>query len=587
MPYTAAQLTQFYVRVNQGQAPDTATANQLASVAQQNMSGTLSDALALQFVLNSGQARATTDVATSTYAFFTGSIPTQAGVDYLINNPGSGFNTSYYNGTGAGASATSPGPGGFNLENRYFNSAINLGANPVGAGFSTFQSTYGSLTLQQTVATAYEAIVGQATVGQANATAAISAISASIPYFQAVASQRAPQLNQDLAAKAIIVGYIIEEAIKADVGAYAKAIDQLNGSLAVGDAAYGVNLLQNYGPNGAEYGLGAGFNTFNGAAPLASGQTYSPPIAGQTAVSTTGVASGGFATVNLGANATIVFSGDIATNNGQLFANVAGAAAGANDSLNLSYRNQTISTVSSVVADGVEGIAVNAQRTGTAPANSTLTLDLSDAALKTLTITGNETVIFTAATYPVLVNGQFAAQPGALTSVSAQTATAAAVIDVIATGGTAAVPVIVRGSAQADTISFANSTNVAGGGGNDTFKVQAASSLAAISSVTDEHAGNIFAFQSTAGLPTAVTGFTATAIATPPGGQLQDFLNAAANKAVGAVSYFALGGDTYLVQDNSPGAATFQAGIDEVVKLVGIHDLSGSTVSGGALVTGG
>lgn len=266
MPYTQQQLIQFFTAVNQT-APDQATQLSFLGIAQQNANGGLSDAQALDRAIDGLQSLNTTDVAVATYAFFaTGTAANpylgQPGLAFLINNPGTGFNTSFYNGTGTpngqAASATNIGAGGFNTENRYFNAAINLAANPAGQGFTSFQASYGGLTLAQTVSVAYEQIVGTSTVGAAAAAAGIAAITASIPYFQQVASQRASTFNQDLATKAIIIGYIIEEAQKADVGTLNGSVDQFKASLAAGNAIFGTNILTTYSPGGAGFGTGVG-----------------------------------------------------------------------------------------------------------------------------------------------------------------------------------------------------------------------------------------------------------------------------------------------------------------------------------------
>ena len=53
------------------------------------------------------------------------------------------------------------------------------------------------------------------------------------------------------------------------------------------------------------------------------------------------------------------------------------------------------------------------------------------------------------------------------------------------------------------------------------------------------------------------------------------------------VSYFQAGGDTYLFEHVGTGS-TYQAGTDEVIRLIGTHNLSGSTLNAqGALVLGG
>jgi hypothetical protein len=122
---------------------------------------------------------------------------------------------------------------------------------------------------------AYETIIGQSNVTPANYQAAVAAITQAIPYFTTVALRQAGTLDgagttagQNIALKATIVGYILEEGLKADVGTYAAAIDQFNASTAAGNnldpaTGAGVNVLQVYAPGGAGYGTGVGASSSN------------------------------------------------------------------------------------------------------------------------------------------------------------------------------------------------------------------------------------------------------------------------------------------------------------------------------------
>lgn len=567
MPYTAAQLTQYYMTVNRGATPDATTATAITAAANSDAVGSISDSQALQIAIATPQTRATSDVAELTYAFFTGSTPSSAGVDYLVTNPGSGYNTSYYN--GASGTAAAPSAGGFNTENRYYNAAINLAAGPSSAGNGAFVSTYGALTLQQTITTAYNTIIGQGAATTTAGAAGVASIASSLSYFQTVAAQRAVGVSADIATKAIIVAYILEEAVKADIGVYAKALDQFNAAIAVGGAIYGSNLLTTYGAGGAN------FNPMFSA--IADGQTFAGPATANGAINTTGVAANGTGTITTGANPTISVSNDLATNSGQLVVNEANATLAANttDVLNLSYNGQTISAAPSVIAAGVESINVNASLGLTAAAGTTLSIDIQDQLLQTLIFSGNESVAYSAPQYAFLDGS---VNTGALKTVSAGNSTAAANLDV-SSAGAANATITLTGSSAADTLMFKSFATVSGGGGNDTFVVNAAASVAGLSSITDEHAGNIFAFAGA-----KVTSFNNVVSAAA---SVQAGVDAAANGAAGRASYFTFGGDTYVVLDNSP-ATTFQAGVDDVVRLVGIHTLTTSSINAqGALVSGG
>src|SRR5579884_2636466 len=231
MPFTAAQLTTDYENANLGITPSAAESLLIQAYAQEDANGALTDAQTLSATLALSADK--TDVALATYQYFTGSTPTMAGLAFLVHGGGNptDLSSSYY--------------ANFNQENRYYNFAINLAFGS--SSSASFASTYGSLTLAQTIQVAYENIVGSATVGAAHAAAAEAFFTNSIPFYQQVAAQRAGSFNQDLATKAIIIGSILNEAVKADTGVYAQSIDAFMTQLATtGAANAGVNLLTAY-----------------------------------------------------------------------------------------------------------------------------------------------------------------------------------------------------------------------------------------------------------------------------------------------------------------------------------------------------
>jgi hypothetical protein len=375
MPYTAAQLTAYYTAINLGQAPDAATAASFSQTATNNAAGIVADQAALAAALRNLQVRATTDVAVAIYQYFNGSAPSAAGLNFLVNTPGTGLNTSYYN--GATGTPAAPSAGGFNLENRYYNLAVSQAfQGPNATGFAT---TYGALTLQQTVATAYEQIVGAAVVGTPQANAAIAAIQGSIAFFQQVAAERATGFNQDLAAKAIIVGYILEESIKAGVGAYALAIDQHNAAIAAGNAVYNANILTTYAPGGPAYGTGVGGGVLpvTLAATSIAQQRLNLPAGIQ--VNITGTLSGG----------TILQLRD---------------ASGLADSISLIFSNGNVTGAPGVAGASLPQLSLG----GTAVAGTVETLNIQSAGALTSGTFGSENgITFNAATAPntVVIRG--------------------------------------------------------------------------------------------------------------------------------------------------------------------------------------
>ena len=180
--------------------------------------------------------RDTTTVAVTSYQFFTGNTPSSAGLDYLVSsaaNPND-LNDDYY--------------AAFSLENRYINFAVNLGI--LGEGALGFNVIYGSMTFAQAADAIYDKVIGkaQATAAGYDVTAALADIVDRQSYFEAVARERAPGLDQGLATKAGLVGYILAEAVKADVGVYAKSVENFYLDLTDGSGEYRINLVGVYGP---------------------------------------------------------------------------------------------------------------------------------------------------------------------------------------------------------------------------------------------------------------------------------------------------------------------------------------------------
>ncbi|MDI1365427.1 MAG: hypothetical protein PSX79_11260, partial [bacterium] len=235
MSYTATQLRTMYSAVHIGLAPDQATGAALDTVAGESLAGLRTDASAKAFVING--ADKDTAVAALSYEFYTGAAPSAAGMAYLVNSSANAtdLNDPYY--------------AGFNLENRYINFATNLGV--VGEGAAGFAGAYGSLTFSQAVDLAYEKIIGT-TYAQAaglNSAAARADITGREAYFTALANQNFASgsvAQRDLAAKAGVVGYILAEAMKADVGVYAAAMNSYSAALIDGTAVYGQDLLVAY-----------------------------------------------------------------------------------------------------------------------------------------------------------------------------------------------------------------------------------------------------------------------------------------------------------------------------------------------------
>jgi serralysin len=196
-------------------------------ISNQMAGGTMSQAQA--FVAIEQAAKTTTAVATLSYEFFTGKVPTEAGVDYLVSPTGpnaNNLNSTYYQ--------------SFNLENRYINFAVNLGKN--GEGQAAFAAKYGALSLVEATATAYQTIFG----GAPSDAKVHALIDSRVDYFAAYGGDGPAGIGT----KAAMVGWLLAEAVKADVGTYAKVGDAFMADLTDG-AAFAVDIVGVY--NHPEY----------------------------------------------------------------------------------------------------------------------------------------------------------------------------------------------------------------------------------------------------------------------------------------------------------------------------------------------
>ena len=184
--------------------------------------GTLTKAAAIGQIMQ--RADASTAVATLSYQFFTGSTPSGEGLDYLISPTGgnaNNLNSAYYQ--------------SFNLENRYINFAVNLGK--LGAGAQAFTAEYGNLSLFDATSRAYAKIYGSTPTD----TKVHALVDPRADYFAYYGQDGA----NGIGTKAAMVGWLLAEAVKADIGAYATSSTAYFTDLADG-AAYAVNMVGVY-----------------------------------------------------------------------------------------------------------------------------------------------------------------------------------------------------------------------------------------------------------------------------------------------------------------------------------------------------
>ncbi|MHB8762684.1 MAG: beta strand repeat-containing protein [Coriobacteriia bacterium] len=268
-------------------------------------------------------------------------------------------------------------------------------------------------------------------------------------------------------------------------------------------------------------------------------------------------------------------------NNGTLELTAAGAgvtvtmadATGTADVLNIVTKvNASDLAFGTISAAGVE--TVNITATDTTPVNTTTgaatiskaTMTLSDAAAKSVVITGNSDLALTAA-------------GASLTSVNASAFTgkltfSSAVNSATITGGTGADTLTATGSSQTliggegnDTLVAGTLATLTGGAGVDTFDMTAQlSNVNSYATITDIASGDV--------IETASTVFKASAVTLASTAVFQDYANEAIKTSANTdITWFQFGGNTYVVQNDSA-STSFVNGTDDIIKITGLVDLS-------------
>jgi len=167
-------------------------------------------------------AASTTSVATLAYEFFTGKVPTQVGVDFLISATGgnaNNLNSAYY--------------AKFDTVNRYINFAVNLGRD--GDGKASFAAGYGSLSLFDATKKAYAAIFG----GTPTDAKVHGLIDGRVDYLAYYGGDGATGIGT----KAAMVGFLLAAAATEDVGVMARSNDAWLTDLSDGSAPFAVDIL--------------------------------------------------------------------------------------------------------------------------------------------------------------------------------------------------------------------------------------------------------------------------------------------------------------------------------------------------------
>ncbi len=291
---------------------------------------------------------------------------------------------------------------------------------------------------------------------------------------------------------------------------------------------------------------------------------------------------------------------------------------GTSDKLNVTITGAAGINANTLTAANIETVAITTDDTAATPTNIQHTLTLAATSAPVVTVSGDAGLALTNASTTLtsvdasgITAGNFSFTTGIVTTaltikggagddtIDASAATGAVVIDGgnganaltgsatatnTITGGTGNDTIV--GGAGVDTIVTGDGVNsVSSGAGLDMITVGAGvdtivNTLNAngntYSSVTGMAAGDKIDFLAGGG----ANAFVTTGITLAPTAAFADFLEAATAGGADRVSWFQYSGDTYLVQDVSA-AATFTNGADQVVKLVGLVDLSTATIDGG------
>ena len=147
----------------------------------------------------------------------------------------------------------------------------------------------------------------------------------------------------------------------------------------------------------------------------------------------------------------------------------------------------------------------------------------------------------------------------------------------------------IDGGAGNDTlVGAAGADQFTGGAGSDTFTTAVPTSQFTYDTITDFSATDDTVGGLGTGASNAAETFNTTAITLGTNATFADYVKEGTDQAAnaageGTISWFQFGGNTYIVQDNESGSDTFTDGIDIVVEIQGLVDLSGMTVGDGSL----
>jgi len=207
----------FILRLPADLAPQTAIYKELAAKWE---AGQQNDDVLVKAIVDA--AEATTSVASMSYQFFTGKVPTLLGLDYLVSPDGdnpTNLNSDYY--------------AQFNTVNRFINFSVNLGK--YGEGKDGFATNYGTLSLFDAAKKAYAVIFGATPTD----TKVHAIIDTRVDYLAYYGGDGA----NGIGTKAAMVGFLLAAGATDNLGVIAKSNDAWLTDLEDGFARFGVNIL--------------------------------------------------------------------------------------------------------------------------------------------------------------------------------------------------------------------------------------------------------------------------------------------------------------------------------------------------------
>lgn len=262
-------------------------------------------------------------------------------------------------------------------------------------------------------------------------------------------------------------------------------------------------------------------------------------------------------------------------------------ATGTSDTFALTLSSSGALTAGSVTLAGVETVNIAANDTNSTAHVDTLTLVATSA--KSIVVTGNAGLNLTNTGNTAVTSFDASAVTGtgsAITYTSVNTTVGEIVsikggagADVLT--GTATANDTILGGGGADTLVYTGGADTfTGGAGADTFDLNAVGTSSNYLTITDATSGDKLDFVgvSAAAIADATLGAKITLGGAATLAQALDTAAAGNGAAAGLVTWFQLGGDTYVVVDNSTGAA-FVSGTDMLIKLTGTVELQGSAIA--------